>query len=289
MNVIIDPTAGPCSGVKRAIRMVESCLQEEDDIIAIGPLIHNSAEVQRLSGRGLETVDQQDVENSDFGKIKNKSVFIRSHGISESLRADLQNAGAKLIDATCPKVAAIHKIIRKNYDAGKQIVIIGKIDHPEVKGLNGHCENNGVIITSDADLQKIDVSRPTFVVAQTTIAHRKFVDLVEKIVQITPDVQFKDTICRQVINKHNYLRNFAASVDVLLLVGGKHSSNTGVLYELAKSINPSSYWVEGKDDIKTEWLLPSFTVGVSGSASTPMWQLKEISDYVENISLPTTL
>jgi 4-hydroxy-3-methylbut-2-en-1-yl diphosphate reductase len=281
VKVIIDPTAGPCGGVKRAIRMVENRLRKDENIVAIGPLIHNNAEVQRLAEQGLETVQQDKVEQGDFSAAKGKQIFIRSHGISESLRQDLEKAGAELVDATCPKVTAIQNKIQEQHDAGRQIVIVGKVGHPEVKGLDGYCENKAVIISSEDDLAKIDASRPTFLVSQTTISHRKFIDLKEKIVQIVPDVLVKDTICRQVMNKHKDLRNFAASVDVLLLVGGKHSSNTSVLFELAKSVNSSSHWIEGEDDIKLDWIDHSQTVGVSGSASTPMWQLDKIQDFLK--------
>ncbi len=286
MKIIIDPHAGPCGGVKRAIRMVERRLQDHNDIVSIGPLIHNNAEVERLRNKGLETVEQEQVEGGDVSTIKGKRVFIRSHGISEELMQALQDSAAEVFDGSCPKVIAIQKMIRREYDAGRQIVIIGKPGHPEVVGLNGHCDNKGVVIASEKDFDKIDFSRPIFLVSQTTISHRKFIDLMEKMLQITSDIVVKDTVCRQVMNKHEDLRNFAASVDVLLLVGGKQSSNTAVLFELAKSVNPSSYWIEAEKDIDLKWLGSAETVGVSGSASTPMWQMEKIRDYLQNVLLP---
>ena len=264
--------------------MVENRLQDQNNLVAIGPLIHNNAEVTRLQQRGLATVDQSVVENGDFSAVKGKNVFVRSHGVSEKLMHGLQKAAGKVIDGTCPKVAVIQKLIRQNYKQGRQIVIIGKAGHPEVAGLNGSCENTAVIIQSKDDLDKIDASRPIFLVSQTTISHRKFIDLMEKIVQINAHVLVKDTVCRQVMNKDKELRNFAASVDVLLLVGGKHSSNTAVLYDISKSVNPYSYWIESEKDIDSGWFSDDMTVGVSGSASTPMWQMQQVFDYLQNLS-----
>jgi len=286
VKILIDPHAGACGGVRRAIRMVETRLQDQNNLVAIGPLIHNNAEVERLQHRGLATVGQEVVEDGDFSAIKGKRVFVRSHGVSEKLMQDLRNAAGEVIDGTCPKVAAIQKLIREHYKAGRQIVIIGKAGHPEVAGLNGFCENKALIIQSEKDLSKIDASRSIFLVSQTTISHRKFIDLMEKIVQIAPHVLVKDTVCRQVMNKDKELRNFAASVDVLLLVGGKHSSNTAVLYELAKSVNPSSYWIESEKDIDPGWISDDLTVGVSGSASTPMWQMQRVHDCLQNMATP---
>jgi len=284
VKIQIDPHAGVCGGVRRAIRMVENRLQDQNNLVAIGPLIHNNAEVTRLQQRGLATVDQSVVENGDFSAVKGKNVFVRSHGVSEKLMHGLQKAAGKVIDGTCPKVAVIQKLIRQNYKQGRQIVIIGKAGHPEVAGLNGSCENTAVIIQSKDDLDKIDASRPIFLVSQTTISHRKFIDLMEKIVQINAHVLVKDTVCRQVMNKDKELRNFAASVDVLLLVGGKHSSNTAVLYDISKSVNPYSYWIESEKDIDSGWFSDDMTVGVSGSASTPMWQMQQVFDYLQNLS-----
>ncbi len=286
MKIIIDPNAGPCGGVKRAIRMVERRLQDHKDIVSIGPLIHNNAEVARLKNKGLETIKQDQVEGGDASVIEGKRVFIRSHGVSEKLMQTLQDSAVQVFDGTCPKVAAIQKLIRREHEAGRQIVIIGKPGHPEVVGLNGHCDNRGVVVASEKDFDKIDFSRPIFLVSQTTISHRKFIDLMEKMLQITPDILVKDTVCRQVMNKHEDLRKFAASVDVLLLVGGRQSSNTAVLFELAKSVNPSSYWIEGEKDVDLKWLDNAETVGVSGSASTPMWQMEKIRDYLQNVLLP---
>lgn len=286
MKIQIDPHAGVCGGVRRAVRMVENRLRDQNNLVAIGPLIHNSAEVERLQRLGLTTVAQSRIEDGDFSAIEGEQVFVRSHGVSEKLMAGLRKTAAKVIDGTCPKVAAIQKLIRQHYEAGRQIVIIGKAGHPEVSGLNGFCENTALIIQSENDLSKIDVSRPIFLVSQTTISHGKYIDLMEKIVHIAPDVLAKDTVCRQVMNKDKELRNFAASVDVFLLVGGKHSSNTAVLYDIAKSVNASSFWIESEKDIEPGWISDDSTVGISGSASTPLWQIQHVRRYLQDMARP---
>ena len=285
MRVVIDPKAGPCGGVRRAIRMVEKRLQDQEDIVAIGPLIHNNAEVARLTDEGLDTVQQDAVTSGDLEALQGKRAFIRSHGVSPALRKKLETAAAEIVDGTCPKVAVIQKQIQQQYAAGRQIVIIGKKGHPEVVGLAGHCDNKAVIISSEEDVQKIDTSRPIFLVSQTTISHGKFIDLKEKISHIIADLLVKDTVCRQVMNRHDDIRNFAASMDVLFLVGGKQSSNTAVLFEVAKAANPATFWIEEAQEISADWIKGKQNVGVSGSASTPVWQMEKIRDFLLSLKL----
>ncbi len=283
MMVTIDPNAGPCQGVQRALRLVEHEL-EHDSVIALGPIIHNQAEVDRLEHKGLVTVDQKIVEDGDIQSIKNKSVFIRSHGISKKVRQQLIDAHADICDGTCPTVLSIQRRIEQFYQNGYHIFIIGKANHPEVLGLNGACDGQAVIIQSEADLINLTIPEKSYLVSQTTVNHDYFLDLKEKMLQIQPSLTIRDTVCRSVTNRHENTRNFAAGVDVVLLVGGKNSSNTRVLFDIAKQSNPRTFWIERSDDIFTDWFEKDSTVGITGSASTPLWQLQKIQDFVERIT-----
>jgi len=276
MKIIIDPNAGPCPGVKRAIRMAEEALQQAETLTAIGPLIHNKEEVARLREKGLHTADQDKVEKHDFSEINQGTVFIRSHGISQALQKSIIKCNANVIDATCGIVKNIQNQIREKFDQGYQILIVGKPNHPETIGLNGYCDNNGIIIRNENDFDKIDLEQKAFLVSQTTIAQQKFLTLADKIKSMHPHVIVKDTTCRQVSKRHERIQAFAQSVDVLLLVGGKHSSNTSVLYDIAFAVNRHTYWIENSNDIQSDWFTPNITVGITGSASTPLWQLDKI-------------
>ncbi|MDZ7722730.1 MAG: 4-hydroxy-3-methylbut-2-enyl diphosphate reductase [candidate division KSB1 bacterium] len=282
MNIIIDPHAGPCPGVERAIEMVEKHLDSER-LTAIGPIIHNSVEVKRLEQKGLSTVEQDQV-NDNRNLIQTNSVFIRSHGISSDLRTKLKKC-ADIIDGTCPKVTAIQKRIQSYYDKGYHIIITGKENHPEVEGLNGYCDGNATIIKNESDIESIPESEHYFLLSQTTFSQARFLELKEAVLSKFPNTEYKDTTCTQVRKRHETIHQFAATVDVLLLVGGKNSSNTRVLYNRARQINPRTYWIERFEEIDEIWLENSSTVGLTGSASTPVWQLLELQNKVSQLGL----
>ena len=282
MNIIIDPNAGPCPGVRRAIEIVEKKL-ESDNLTAVGPIIHNSVEVKRLEKKGLFTVEQNRVKNEP-DLIKTNSIFIRSHGISPSLRRDLES-DSMIVDGTCPKVAAIQSLVKEYYDKGYQIIITGKSNHPEVEGLNGYCEGNACVITDERDIDSIPESDNYFLVSQTTFSQERFEKIRDAVISKYPNTEYKDTTCTQVRKRHKNIRHFASEVDVLLLIGGKNSSNTRVLYDRACRINSNTFWIETFEEIDREWFKDCDSIGITGSASTPLWQLYEIEKKVSQLGL----
>jgi len=150
MQIVIDTDAGPCPGVRRAIRMVEENLKESNSLNALGPIIHNDMELDRLRNKGLNILDQAEVEKgNNIEKFGYKKLFIRTHGISSQLEHQLIENNAKLIDATCGKVKRVQNIIQDFYNNGYQIVIAGKKRHPEVAGLLGYCDNNGIVVSGN--------------------------------------------------------------------------------------------------------------------------------------------
>ncbi len=286
MTIILDHKAGPCPGVKRAIRMAEEELVTSGHLTAVGPLIHNQDEISRLSEKGLKTMDQDQLEQTDPpAGDQNDKLLIRSHGISRDFYDKLKNQNKTIIDGTCPKVAKIHKIIHEHYQNGYQIVIIGKPQHPEVKGLNGHCDNTAVVIQEAKDIEKIDFNKKTLLVAQTTFSHSKFYTLRDEIQKRHPHLIWKDTTCPQVRRRHQHMQEFAASVNVVVLVGGKQSSNTGVLYDISKMVNPRTHWIENQNDVQSQWFEKDDTVGITGSASTPKWQLQQIEHFLKKLPI----
>ena len=207
MIVRLDPNAGPCNGVKRALKMVEVELAQ-GDLVALGPIIHNQAEIDRLEKQGLITADQEKVTQGELQAIKNNKVFIRSHGISKKLRQQLVEADVDICDGTCPIVLSIQRRIERYYADGYRIFIIGKPQHPEVIGLNGACDNQAVIIQNKADLEHLDIPAKSLLVSQTTVNHNYFLDLQEKMLQIQPCLIVKDTVCSSVTNRHENTRTF---------------------------------------------------------------------------------
>jgi (E)-4-hydroxy-3-methyl-but-2-enyl pyrophosphate reductase len=283
LKTVIDSHAGPCPGVRRALRLLEQELRQHDGSVALGDVIHNPAEVARLEAAGLKTVGQEQVEQGNFDDVRGRRVFIRSHGVSEQLLRSLEQEKAVIIDATCSTVAKIQKKIRSYFEQGYQILIVGKAGHPEVKGLKGYCQDQAVIISSESDFNKIDGTAKSLLVAQTTVDPSLFKKIGDQLKERLTDLTILDTTCRQVSQRHQNIRNFASEVDVVLLVGGKNSSNTQVLLQAAREINQRTFWIESSADLKKEWFLDQDTIGITGSASTPMWQLYEIQHAVESI------
>jgi len=280
-KVIIDSNAGPCSGVQRALHLVERTLQEKKTVYALGSLIHNSAEVQRLEKQGLVTLDQQRVEDGETVLEDNSCVFVRSHGISESFYKRLRNQELNLVDGTCPTVGGVQRKIKRYFDDGYQIVIIGKPSHPEVRGLNGYCNNQAIVVNSVEKLVDVVLKDKCMVISQTTMSQDVFAQLADYIRKRAPQAVLFNTICPQVKKRNQNIRNFAQQVNVVLLVGGKQSSNTRVLFDISKQCNPDTYWIENQHDIQMDWFSGAEIIGITGSASTPVWQLQKIQDYLE--------
>jgi len=281
MQVIIDPFSGPCPGVQRALRMVERELDDYGHAVALGQVIHNAVEINRLQAKGLVTVDQADAPSPIGDTVREQRVFVRSHGISDVYRRSLQKNHVTLVDGTCPTVAAIQKKIRR-YDAeGFQILIVGKKGHPEVVGLAGCGGREAMVLQDEADVEQLDANGSYYLAAQTTISPEVFSRIIELVKERVKDVVIDDTTCRHVTRRHEKIRNFARQVDVLLLVGGKNSSNTAVLYRVAHAVNPQTIWIESVSELSPEMFSAASIIGITGSASTPMGQLEDVKKVVE--------
>lgn len=290
MEVKIDPSAGFCWGVVRAIDFAEKQLSESDKLYSLGEIIHNVAEVNRLGELGLESIKIE-----DFSKLKPGSrVLIRAHGEPPSTYKEALKYGIEIIDATCPVVAKVQERIRKFADNKFQVVIYGKKDHAEVIGLSGVTKDQAIVVLSvEEALESVDFSKPTVLFSQTTMDKETFKvianTLKEKIEQLyigsieDEAVEFhaKNTICGQVSGREKRLRDFARSNDVIIFAAGKKSSNGKVLFDIAKEENANTFFIEEVSDIKDYWLKDAENVGITGATSTPHWLMKKIKNYIE--------
>lgn len=282
MKIEVDRKAGVCPGVLRAIRLCEDKLKNDGELIAVGPIIHNSQEIERLCKLGLKTIPQETLETTDkwIEKYQGKRLFIRTHGISQTLRQRFESANCELIDGTCPTVLRSQKLIQEYADKGYQIVIIGKPNHAEVLALKGVAPQVTLVAMTIDDLKMIDFQKKTMVIAQTTINQRNFEELTHFLKLKLNNLVIKNTICRAVKLRHENLRKFAASVDMVLFVGGRHSSNTNELFQICLSKNPDSHLIESPEEIQIHWLKNVNCIGISGSASTPIWQIEQVKAYL---------
>jgi len=287
MNVTIDPNSGFCFGVVYAIEIAERELVQSERLYCLGDIVHNNMEVNRLKEMGLIIIGHDELD-----QLHNCRVLIRAHGEPpETYRIALKN-NLQLIDASCPIVLNLQNEIRYGFqeiqDKSGQIVIYGKEGHAEVNGLRGQTMGKAIVIGSEADLDKIDFTKPVHLYAQTTKSIEGFHAIVEKIKsrmeQASPgkpaEFRWNDTICRQVSNRSGKLREFAANYDVVIFVSGKKSSNGMILYHECKEINPFTYLVSGHEELRGKWFKNAGNVGVCGATSTPMWLMEEVAAQI---------
>jgi len=292
MKISIDPKAGFCTGVNRAVIFAEEELVKSGHLFCLGQVVHNEQEENRLKKLGLEIITHE-----DFGKMRNALVLIRAHGEPPETYKIAAENNIRLIDGTCPIVAKLQKKIRKSFIESQnnegQIVIFGKKNHPEVLGLSGQTDNKAIIIENENDLEEIDFERPVNLFAQTTKSKEIFNSIFEKISQrigqqaVSETLQFgaTDSTCRQVTGRDKSLRKFARENDIVIFVGGKKSSNGHYLFEIAKSENGNAFYVDDPVNIEKSWFHGVENIGITGATSTPVWLLKEVALRIEKMRL----
>lgn len=279
-EVKVAKSAGFCFGVKRAVEMVYSEAAKGKKVYTLGPIIHNEQVVNDLEKKGVNVINSV----NDIKDGENITVIIRSHGISEAVYNQLKAKNVNIVDATCPFVAKIHRIVQEKYKMGYQIVIIGNVNHPEVEGINGWCENNAYIIesTSEAENLSLDYEKSVCIVAQTTFNYKKFKDIVDILSKKSYDINVMNTICNATEERQTEAGTIAGQSDAMLVIGGKHSSNTQKLYEICKSKCSNTYFIQTLDDLDLKKLQSFRSVGITAGASTPNNIIKEVQTYVRN-------
>lgn len=287
MTIEIDKESGFCFGVVTAINKAEEELGQPGQLYCLGDIVHNTAEVKRLGGKGLMTID-----HAQLATLKGGRVLLRAHGEPPSTYETARQNGTQLIDATCPVVLKLQQRIKRAYDQARengddlQIVIYGRLGHAEVNGLVGQTNGTAIVIESKDQLEKVDFTRPVSLYSQTTKSLEGFKEIVGEIQKrMAPGARFEffDTICRQVANRVQHLRDFAARHDVIVFVAGEKSSNGRILFGHCKDVNPNTYLVPGPDAVDTAWFEGARTVGICGATSTPRWLMDEVYDKITNV------
>ncbi len=277
MKAIIDPRAGFCGGVQRAIALAEDLLEKGGRLVVKGELIHNRLEMERLQELGLEQVDHLE-------EVGNRHILVRTHGEESSFFAQAEALDLDIVDVTCPKVMRSQRVIRRAYEQGKQIIIVGRVNHPEVIALQGHCKGQAIVVRSEENSPEIDAARPTLLIAQTTVAPEIFSRWQEWLTPLVKDLEIFDSRCSFVTRRQRELMKFAAEYPAIIFVGGRNSSNTALLYNVCRQVNPQSFFVENETELDSAWFNDLDCVGISGSASTPMWLLQKVAEAVEALS-----
>ena len=280
MKIIKAESAGFCFGVKRAVDTVYKCTETGTDekIYTYGPIIHNEEVVKDMEKRGVRVIRSEE----DLAALKEGTVIIRSHGVEKRVYEELEKKGIHIVDATCPFVKKIHKIVEKHSEQGDRIIIIGNPDHPEVQGIRGWAKSPVSVIRNVEEAESFfcPADQKICIVAQTTFNYNKFKELVEIIEKKSYDVSVLNTICNATKERQTEARSIAETVDAMIVIGDKHSSNTQKLFEICRKACNNTYYIQTLGDLDLNQLGSVETVGITAGASTPNNIIEEVQNNV---------
>lgn len=276
MKIELASSYGFCFGVKRAIKIAENA----KDAVTIGPIIHNNDEINRLNKnfnvKTLEGINEIDGE---------KKAIIRTHGITKGDLAELKKSDIKVIDATCPFVTKPQQICEKMSKEGYDIVIFGDEKHPEIKGVKSYAVGKVFVVLEEGELDGVKLAQKVAVISQTTRKVEKFMQIVNYLMLRVKEVRVFNTICNATFENQEAVKNLAVRADVMVVIGGKNSSNTKQLYLISKTACEDSYLVENELELERAWFEGKKLCGVSAGASTPDWIIQKVVDKLESFQI----
>ena len=284
MKVKTAKTAGFCFGVKRAVDKVYELIDEgRHPIYTLGPIIHNETVVKDLEEKEVRVIDEEELES-----LKGGTVIIRSHGVGKKIYERIRTCGLEYVDVTCPYVLKIHRTVERESEKGAHIVIIGDAHHPEVQGIVGWCCGDYTVLQTKQEAEEfvLPEGRNICVVSQTTFNYNKFKELVEILGEKRYDnnvlgfLNIVNTICNATEERQRESASIAEEADTMLVIGGRHSSNTQKLYEICKKECGNTYYIQSPVDLDSEMFHHSSYVGITAGASTPKKIIEEVQQHV---------
>ncbi|KAA0257777.1 4-hydroxy-3-methylbut-2-enyl diphosphate reductase [Deferribacter autotrophicus] len=277
MKIIKAEHAGFCFGVERAVGIVENASTIYENVVTLGPIIHNPQLVNKLKEKGVLPVESTgDVE-------KKHTVIIRSHGITKDNYNFLKEKDVNIIDATCPFVIKAHKSAMNLSKEGYTVVVFGEKEHPEVKGIVSYVEGEYYLISSKEEAEQLPFKEKYGVVAQTTQNGEYFKNVVDVIKEKCNELKVVNTICNATTYRQEAAKAVAKQVDMMIIVGGKNSGNTRRLYEICKEICKNSIHIETKDELDEKMFENIEKVGITAGASTPDYLINDVINYLEEV------
>ena len=275
MKVIVAKTAGFCFGVERAVNQVYDQIKHgSGPIYTLGPIIHNEG----VEEKGVKVLNSE----NEISALTEGTVIIRSHGVGKHIYDMLKAQGVQIVDATCPFVKKIHRIVQEQNLQGRRVIIIGDETHPEVEGIKGWGDARTMVVKNEEQMEKL----PSFtgeklcIVSQTTFNYKKFQDLVEKFEKKGYDILVLNTICNATQERQVEAERIASQVDAMIVIGGKNSSNTRKLYEICQKECKDTYYIQTLDDLNPESVNSVRSVGITAGASTPKKIIEEVHTNV---------
>lgn len=282
MDIFVGKTAGFCYGVKNAVDKTKEEVQKQKTTYCLGELVHNKQVTQKLEEQGLIIIDN--IENAK------ENVIIRSHGVPEEVYKKARELNLKVIDLTCPNVLKIHNIVKEYSSKGYYIFIIGQKDHAETIGTVSYCKENSTVLEKEEDINKAikDLKKSSLkkvlVVSQTTFSMEKFDRIIKNIeenINKNIELKVKNTICNATSIRQKETQKIAKQVELMIIIGGKHSSNTNKLYEIAKKECSNCILIETAEELDKKCVKNINTIGIMAGASTPN---ESIENTVEKLN-----
>lgn len=278
MKVNLANSAGFCFGVRRAINIAMETAKTNQPVFMLGDIVHNEEVVKNIQESGIKKINR-------LSAGKGKILLIRAHGCSKKTLQRAKELGYSIIDATCPMVKEIHAIAKKLENRGFKIIVIGDKSHDEVKGIVGQLKTKAIIIDNlkNIPIEKIKLLGKAGVVAQST----QNLDKVQKIIDILGKnirkLEFHNTICKPTRTKQNEIKVMPLKNDLMIIIGSKTSANTKRIYEISKSLNKRSFWVNSSNEIKKSWLVKAKKAGITAGASTPESTIQEVLQKIKTL------
>jgi 4-hydroxy-3-methylbut-2-enyl diphosphate reductase len=278
MQVLLADEFGFCFGVERAVDMVEDALKEGDTVRTLGPLIHNSQEMQRLAEEGVATI------STPVEIKRDETAVIRAHGVTPEVQRELEEKAAKVIDATCPFVTKVQKLAQRAAAQNRHVVVVGNPDHPEMIGVVGYAPNNAFVVRDASEVESLPLLHAPLVVSQTTIKLSTFMEAAEAVkAKADAEPQIVNTICSATRDRQDAARALAGEVDAFYIIGGRHSSNSVKLLAVCQEQCPKSFLIETAEEINKDDLIGVERVGVTAGASTPNWLIDQVVERLKQI------
>src|ERR671938_1794190 len=278
MQVLLAEEYGFCFGVERAVEMVEGALSEGATVRTLGPLIHNTQEIQRLEAGGVRTIDAP----SDVSA--GETAVIRAHGVTPQVQRDLEARAERVIDATCPFVTKVQKLAERAAAEGRDVVVVGNPDHPEMIGVKGYAPERAHVVRDASEVASLPPLHAPLVVSQTTLKLSTFLEVAEAVRgRADSEPQVVNTICSATRDRQDAARALAGHVDAFYVIGGRHSSNSLKLLSVCKEQCEKSFLIETPEEISAEDLRGAERVGVTAGASTPDWLIEQVVTRLREI------
>ena len=283
MEIIIGKTAGFCFGVSNAVTKTQEILKQKENVYCLGELVHNKQVTESLIEKGIKFID-----NIEEAKEK---VIIRAHGVAKQVYEIAEKSGTKIIDLTCPKVLHIHNIAEEYAKNNHFIFLTGEAKHPEMLGTISFCGESYFVIENEEQVNtaiekfKKSNKKKALIISQTTYSLEKFQNIVETIKKNIPleKIEIKNTICNATKQRQEETEEMAKQVETMIIIGGKHSSNTNKLYELAKKHCKNVLFIETEKEIKEKEIKNNSMIGIMAGASTPEDSIKKVVEKLKKI------